>query len=60
MKAASNRPVEGTYEEKGVDRTVLTHKIEFFWLDDSADESALTNLMEYAIQNHKRFIESEL
>ncbi len=55
-------PVEmkGTsvYEKKGPDQTVLTHKIEFFGLDESVEESDLIKLMEYAIQNHKRFIES--
>ncbi len=56
-------PVEmkGTsvYEEKGPDQSVLTHKIEFFGLDESVDKSTLINLMEHAIQNHKRFIESQ-
>ncbi len=56
-------PVEmkGTsvYEENGPDQTILTHKIEFFGLDESVDKSTLTNLMEQAIQNHKQYIESE-
>ncbi len=47
------------YKQKGPGQTVLTHKIEFFGLDDSVDESALKEMMAYAIQNHKRFIESE-
>ena len=53
MKGAS------IYEKKGPDQTVLTHKIEFFGLDESVEKSDLIKLMEYAIQNHKRFIDSE-
>lgn len=47
------------YKKKGADQTVLAHKIEFYGLGDSVDESDLKDMMEYAIQNHKRFIEAE-
>lgn len=47
------------YEAKGDDQTVMTHQLEFFGLDDIADKSVLTNQMESAIKNHKRFIEAE-
>ncbi len=47
------------YERKGPDQTVLTHKIEFIGMDEAVDRRDLINMMEYAIQNHKRFIESE-
>jgi hypothetical protein len=47
------------YEAKGPDQTVLTLKTEFFGLDESVDENALTSQMESAVQNHKQFIESE-
>lgn len=47
------------YEAKSPDQTILTLKTEFLGLDESVTKSALTSQMEEAIQNHKRFIESE-
>ncbi len=47
------------YEEKSPDRTILTLQTEFFGLDESVAQSAMTSQMEDAIQNHKRFIESQ-
>ena len=56
-------PVEirafAVYEAKGPEQTILTLKTEFTGLDESVDKSTLTNQMENAVQNHKRFIESE-
>jgi hypothetical protein len=56
-------PVEirafAVYEAKSPDQTILTLKTEFFGLDESVGKSAVTSQMEDAIQNHKRFIESE-
>jgi hypothetical protein len=47
------------YEPASPDQTRYTLKTEFFGLDEPVDESNLTSLMESAIQNHKRFIESK-
>lgn len=47
------------YESKGANQTVMTHQIEFFGIDKTADKNILTNLMETAINNHKRYIEDE-
>ena len=47
------------YEAKGPNQTIYTLKTEFLGMDESVDKSALTNQMEAAIQNHKRFFESE-
>lgn len=56
-------PVEirafAVYEAKSADQTSLTLKTEFDGLDESIDKSTLTNQMESAVQNHKRFIESQ-
>lgn len=47
------------YEAKGPDQTTLTLMTEFFGLDESVDENALTSQVESAVQNHKQFIESK-
>lgn len=47
------------YEAKGPNQTLYTLKTEFLGLDESMDKNALTSQMEAAIQNHKRFFESE-
>lgn len=58
-----DEPVEihalAVYEAKGSNQTILTLKTEFLGLDESVTKSALTSQMEDAIQNHKRFIESQ-
>lgn len=56
-------PVEtrafAVYEATGSDQSILILKTEFIGLDESIDKSVLINQMENAVQNHKRFIESE-
>lgn len=56
-------PVEiralAVYEAKGPDQTILTYHTEFLGLDESVVKGALTSQMEDAIQNHKRFFESQ-
>lgn len=56
-------PVEinamAVYEATGSDQTKYTLKTEFFGVDESVDKNTLTSRMEAAIQNHKRFFESE-
>jgi hypothetical protein len=47
------------YEAQGPDQTILTLKTEFFGLDDSVSQSALTRQMEDAIRIHKRFIDAQ-
>lgn len=47
------------YEPESPDQTLYTLKTEFFGLDEPVDKSNLTSMMESAIQNHKRFMESE-
>jgi len=47
------------FEEIDSDHTILTHKIEFFGMDEVTDEKSMTALVQGAIQNHKGFIESE-
>jgi hypothetical protein len=47
------------YEPEGPNQTLYTLETEFFRLDESVDKTALTSQMESAIQNHKRFFESE-
>ena len=46
------------YEAKGLDQTDVSYTFEFMGLDESEDKSTLTGRMDYAIQNHKRYIES--
>jgi hypothetical protein len=47
------------YEPKGLDQTIYTLKTKFVGLEKSVTKSDLTSQMVDAIQNHKRFIESE-
>lgn len=47
------------YEAKGPSQTTYTLRMEFLGIDESVTKSALTSQMEDAIQNHKRFFESE-
>ena len=48
------------YEPKSPGQTIYTLKMEFVGMDEDVDKGDLTSQMEAAIQNHKRFFESEL
>jgi hypothetical protein len=61
--AIKDGPVEikaiAVYGSTGSDQTIFNLMTEYYGFDESVDKNTLTGQMENAIQNHKRFIESE-